>query len=223
MNQSVPFKVTLRLATPFYLGQTLTLDALLSAAIYKKLGKYGPDSVKYIPLDLTQGVFKGSSLFCHPRYKYQPVGRVMALRGRKDLNVDLFSPNKRGGKQYIPIDQQRGQYKATMNLYAGIFSPEVYFWGVGNPVAVQELLTNYILGIGKRANAGAGEIMSVQCEIIDDDLSWVTSRGLPARPLPLDIWRSISDVEVPFMPMAVTVPYYESDEVDSVFPVSVVV
>ena len=223
MKKSIPFKVTLSLATPFYLGQMLTLDALLSAAIYKKLGKYGRESIEHIPLEQVNGVFKGSSLFCHPRYKHQSIGRVMALRGSKDLNIDLFPPNGRGGKNYIYVDQQRGQYKATMNMYAGIYSHEVYFWGVGDPDAVEELLSTYILGIGKRANAGAGEIMSVQCETVEDDFSWITSRGLPARPLPIDIWNTLSDLDVPTMPMAIIVPYYDTEEVLAVFPTAVLV
>ncbi|MET3139424.1 CRISPR type IV-associated protein Csf3 [Undibacterium sp. GrIS 1.2] len=142
----------------------------------------------------------------------------MSLRGRNDLDVSIFSPNGRGGKNYTYIDQKRAEYKATITEYPGIFSKEVYFWGVGNMKAVEFLLSNYIIGIGKRSNAGAGEIAQVHVEEIEEDFSWVTRNGDPARPLPLGIWSKIGGNERPFIPLAVCVPYHAGQEVDAVFP-----
>lgn len=218
MSDHTSFKLTITLATPFYLAQTLTLDALLSAAIFKKTGLMGIEAIPHIPLSHKDGIFKGSSLFCHPRYRHVVVGRVMALRNKHDLSVDVFSPNKRGGKEYVYVDQKRGEYKACMNAYPGISADEVYFWGVGDMKAVADLLGNYILGIGKRSNAGAGEIIDIQCDKLDDDFSWVTQRGMPARPLPIQTWETMGGASRPFIPMAVSAPYWESKKVLAVFP-----
>ena len=42
---NTPFRVKLNILTPFYLRHTLTLDALLSAAIYNKMGLLGEDTI----------------------------------------------------------------------------------------------------------------------------------------------------------------------------------
>ena len=218
MRSAQRFKVTLDLVTPFFMGHVLTLDGLLSAAIYKKTEKYGADAIPMIPLEMEEGIFKGSSMFCHPLYRHQSLGRVMALRGRNDLDVSIFSPNGRGGKNYTYIDQKRNEYKATITEYPGIFSKEVYFWGVGDMKSVEFLLSNFIIGIGKRSNAGAGEIAQVHVEEIDDDYSWITRNGHPARPLPIELWKKLRGTERPSIPAAVTVPYHNGIEVDAVFP-----
>lgn len=218
-----PFKLTLSLATPFYLSQTLTLDGLLSAAVFRKTGLMCQDTVPHIPLSQHEGIFKGSSLFCHPQYRHMIVGRVMALRGKRDLSEDVFSPNKRSGKEYGYIDKQRGPYKSNLDAYPGISAEEVYFWGVGDPQAVDELLRDTIIGIGKRSNAGAGEITALVCDEIEDDFSWVTKKGKPARPLPLSVWCSMGRETRPSVPMSVTVPYWGSEVVQAVFPESLIV
>lgn len=218
-----PFKLTLVLATPFFQNHRLTLDGLLSAAIFKKTGSCGEDSIPLIPLVSEKGIFKASSLFCHPQYRSLSFGRIGTMRKGADLSSEEFAPNKRGGKQYTFIDQARGPYKSMMTEYLGISSQEVYFWGVGDPDAVEYLINNYLLGIGKRSNAGAGEILSVNYTEIEEDLSWVTRKGLPARPLPVEVWRTISEVELPTVPLRVNVPYYRSEEVQAVFPKSYLV
>lgn len=222
MSVYKPFKLTLSLATPFYLQDTLTLDGLLSAAVFRKTGLMGIDTIPHIPLEQHEGIFKASSMFCHARYRHAIVGRSMMLRSKNDLSVDVFSPNGRGGKKYVFVEQTKDTYKATMNAYPGISSKEVYFWGVGDMHAVAELLRNYIIGIGKRSNAGAGEIIDIQCDELDEDLSWVTSKGLPARPLPIGVWERIGGASRASIPLSITIPYWESAKVESVFPAGLV-
>lgn len=212
------FRLKLTLATPFYCQQPLTLDALLSAAIYNATGLQGNETVPHIPLEQEDGIFKASSLFCMPSYRHVAVSRVMGLRTENDLSMNLFAPK---GKRYVYIDQARGPYKCNMSAYPGIESREVYFWGVGDPERAADLIRNFIIGIGKRFNAGAGEIVDVDWIELDDDedFSWMTEAGRPARPLPIDVWKRLGgDESVPIAPMAVTLPYWLNEKVPCVFP-----
>lgn len=212
------FKLILTLATPFYCPHPLTLDALLSAAIFQATGLRGDETLEHIPLASEDGIFKGSSLFCLPSYRHVTVGRVMALRGETDLSPALFAPK---GKRYVYIDQKRGDYKINMSAYPGIESRQVYFFGVGDPEKAAHLIHSFILGIGKRSNAGAGEITGVEWVEMDDDQSWVTAKGKPARPLPVGIWEKLGgDMSIQTAPLSVSLPYWETPKVTAVFPES---
>lgn len=210
------FKLKLKLAAPFYCSQPLTLDALLSAAIYNATGLQGEETLEHIPLAREEGIFKGSSLFCMPTYRHIVVGRVMSLRMENDLSENLFAPK---GKRYTYIDPVRGDYQCNMSAYPGIESREVYFWGVGDPERTAHLIRNFIPGIGKRCNGGAGEIDEVDWIELEDDYSWKTRTGRPARPLPLALWERLGgDPSAPVAPMAVTLPYWLNEKVVAVFP-----
>ena len=218
----INFKLTLQLATPFYSAIPLTLDGLLSAAVHHATGLMGEDTIPLIPLAMEHGVFKGSSLFCCRSYRHAAVGRIMSLRTEKDLSVELFKPNARGGR-YAHVDQQRGDYKANMSAYPGIDAREVYFWGVGDPDKAAQMISDFIPGIGKRATAGAGQITDVSWIETDEDCSWMLPSGLPARPLPIAIWNQLegrSDQSVSTMPLAVRLPYWQTEAEKAVFPVS---
>lgn len=216
------FKLKLELATPFYLSSRLTLDGLLSAAVHNQTGKKGDETIPHIPLERDQGIFKGSALFCHPNFRYERFSRVMALRSERDLNPTLFKPNKRGGL-YGPVDQKRDAYKANMDSYAGISAKEVYFWGVGDAEQCVFLLEHFVSGIGKRANSGAGQIIGVSAHPIEQDFSWVTARGKPARPLPVNIWEALGMPAAQVSKLPVSLPYWETEPVEAVFPMEWVV
>lgn len=222
MNNMINFRLTLQLATPFFSQHRITLDSLLSAAVFNATGLQGEDTIPHIPLAMEDGIFKASSIFCIRNYRHSTVGRVMSLRTENDLAAGLFSPNRRGDK-YGPIDQQRGDYKANMSAYPGIDAREVYFWGVGNPERVVELILDFIPGIGKRANAGAGQIIAADWLETDSDLSWMTASGHPARPLPVDLWKRIGGTDMPSAALAVQLPYWQTDKVEAVVPMSLVV
>lgn len=211
------FRLKLTLATPIALNAPLTLDALLSAAVANATGLTGEATAPHIPLEQSHGVYRGSALFLHPRYRHEVVGRVMALRGERDLAMHLFRPN---GRQYVPVHTDKSKkYANKLSAYPGYRSREVCFFGVGDGERAAYLISNFIPGIGKRANAGAGEILSVAVTESDDDYSWCLPDGTPARPLPVDLWREIGgDPKSPVMQMAVTFPYWETQKGNAVFP-----
>lgn len=217
----IPFKLTLTLATPFISDFPITLDGILSAAIFRKLGHKGADTIPFIPLMREQGIFKSSSLHYTQNFTHTTIPRVMSLRGESDLSINAFAPNSKKGARYLAVDKKRGPYKTNLESIQAIDAPEVFFWAVGNPEEVVQLILDYIPGIGKRSNAGAGQILDVFFEYQADDYSWVSAKGLPARPLPVSIWSSISDIDpssLPRAPMAVDVPYWSGESVEAVFP-----
>ncbi|MBV8467906.1 MAG: hypothetical protein JO218_18340 [Burkholderiales bacterium] len=216
------FRLALQLATPFAVDHPLTLDGLLSAAVFRATGKRGRETIPEIPLVRELDVFHGSSLHYSKRYAHEPVHRVMSLRHRRDLSPELFSPNRKRGNGYLAVDQQRGAYKANLSSYAGIAADEVFFWGLGDGEACVHLIATYLLGIGKRANAGAGQIYGVHLEASNDH-SWIAPSGRPARPLPVELWREIGAVDMEVAPMTVDVPYWSGAQVAAVFPTTPVV
>lgn len=221
----VPFRLVLSIDTPFVIDHPITLDALLSAAVFRKTGLIGKDTIPHIPLTRERGIFLASSLSIGQRYKHAKVGRIMSLRTENDLSVRLFAPNRKRGSGYMHIDQKRGQYKANMSSYGGIDAHEVTFHAVGDPEACIVLIQNYILGIGKRSNAGAGQISNVRYELLSEsgrERAWKTAKGKPARPLPKELWQSISGDKSPVEPLTVDVPYWDGQVCDAVFPPSLV-
>lgn len=226
MSQS--FKLTIKLATPFIMGRTrLTLDGLLSAAIFRKTGLKGEQCIPLIPLEQAEGIFKASSLFIHDesRLSHVKVGRVMTLKGLNDLTVDHFLPNAANGKRYLSVDQQRGPHKANISEYSALNATAVCFYGVGDADAAKELIDTYITGIGVHANSGAGQILSTEVELlgVGDTSHWITESGKPARPLPIELWSSLPDTNSHSIKgaaqVAVRLPYWDkSNLAPAVFP-----
>jgi len=144
----------------------------------------------------------------------------MNLRGINDLSEEHFAPQSKGkAKRYLAIDVKRGPYKANMSNYAGIDARTVIFYGVGDADRVVELIRNHLPGIGRSANAGAGEIVDVNWKRMTEDYSWITPSGLPARPLPLAVWNKISAFRpVPVADLTVNVPYWNGDLVSAAYP-----
>ncbi|AVK02586.1 hypothetical protein CSB93_7004 (plasmid) [Pseudomonas paraeruginosa] len=108
-----------------------------------------------------------------------------------------------------------------MSSYAGIDAKTVIFFGKGDPDRVVELIKNNIPGLGRRANAGAGEIIDVSWVKVsaDRDCSWIMPSGSPARPLPLDVWNRISGHrKMPVADLTVRVPYWSGEAVQAVYP-----
>lgn len=217
MNNPIPFRLDIELATPISMHHRLTLDGLLSAAVFRQTGLIAEATYPHIPLVQEHGVFRGSSLNLPTTAMPSSFGRVMSLRGPQDLSLGVFSPNVRN-KRYGAVDQQRGPYKANLTRYQAISTPHAWFYGLGDPDACVFLIENFIQGLGKRANGGAGEITGVNWFETDEDLSWVSEKGQPARPLPKELWAEIMGTTLPVSRLAVRPPYWQTERVPAVFP-----
>ena len=217
------FKLVIKLATPFTMSRPrTTLDGLLSAAVFRETGLMGADTIPHIPLEREDGIFKGSCAFVMGGYAHTTVHRIMSLRGLADLTDEHFAPTSKGKlKRYLKVETKRGPYKANMSNYAAIDAKTVVFFGKGNPERVAELIRNNIPGLGRRANAGAGEIIDVSWVKIaaDRDCSWIMPNGSPARPLPVEVWNRISGHrKVPVADLTVQIPYWSGNTLRAVYP-----
>lgn len=220
---AIAFKLVIKLATPFVMSRPrTTLDSLLSAAVFRETGLMGADTIAHIPLEREDGIFKGSCAFVSGSYSHTVVQRIMNLRGLADMTDEHFAPQSKGKiKRYLPVVVKTGPYKAHMSNYAGIDARTVVFFGKGDPDRVVDLIKNNIPGLGRRANAGAGEILDVSWVRVpaDHDYPWIMANGSPARPLPLEVWNRISGHrKVPVADLTVQVPYWSGEVVPSVYP-----
>ncbi len=130
----------------------------------------------------------------------------------------------------IPLAQEDGIFKASSLLMPRFFhtkdlkperaiaTKEVYFFGVGEPDAVVQLLRDYVPCIGRHTGAGYGKIARIYWRE-SPDYSWRLANGSPARPLPLPVWISAGgNKNQPCAMMAVRPPYWRSPLFPSVFP-----
>lgn len=218
---NTPFKLTLEIATPIIMSPVrTTLDGLLSYAIFRETGLKGDEVLPHMPLLEDQGIYKASSLFAHRHSTYRRVDQIQSLDRRSDLSPDLFKPNGRGGR-YVKIYEVRGKYKKNLISYRALVAPEIYFWGVGDPERVVQLIEDFIPSIGRKHNSGGGQVMAVRWEE-DEDFSWVTSEGKPARQLPVAVWEKLGqDAEVYSADVAVRLPYWTTEKIRAVLPESI--
>ena len=212
-----PFKLMVEIRTPFHMRFPVTLDALLIEAKANQTGLPPEQVLAEIPLQQKNGIFQASSMRLERRETRTGVGRVQSLRGDFDQSTLRFSPNKRK-KDYSPIDQARGPYKSNLDSYDAISCPWVSWSGVGDAQACRALLQDYLVGIGKRASGGAGEIGTIDIIALDHDQSWMNADGLPARPLSAEQWAAIGGSPLETTLASVAWPYYNGDRVIAVMP-----
>ena len=216
------FKLNIQIVTPMILSNQMTLDSLLSAAVFAKNGAMGVDTTPHIPLKFNEelDVFHGSCLFLPQSfgYNHRRVSMVGGLRGERDMNTDKIKENRRNGYGYI--DRQRGDYKTNLDHYESIQCREpIYFYGHGDIDSMLELM-GLLVGIGRRAKQGNGQIGEFWADEIDDDYSIVLKDGSPARYVPQDKWDGISSKQddAPVMLGAHKIPYWGGEESKIVFP-----
>jgi len=245
MVQHVPFELTLTLASPVVMPFRTTLDGLLSFATEAMTGLRGEELKPHIPLvvDPESGIFRASSIFLgtgvpgradgratEPNVHFQNRVMVRSLKTDDDLDATKIAPrvSKTGKplkKPYADIDKKRGNYANKLTNYTTVLTPKAVCYGVGDPEAVMHLL-ELVLGLGKHAAQGMGEITHRQIRVIQEDHSWILPNRLPARSLPVAIWESISDIpadEVPHGLSACRFPYWEAEWEASVVPSQVLV
>lgn len=189
-----PFKMTLTLASPVVMPFNTTLDGLLSFAGEALTGKLDNELADEIPLarDAESGVFKASSIFLSQSAFYESLVKVRALK-HWDLDASMIGPMRtKTGKlartPYPAIDKKRGDYGNKLSVLTTLRTPKAVCYGVGDIEKVQ-LWMECVIGLGRHAQQGQGEIINVQIEEIEEDLSWMSVKGEPQRPLPVDVWK----------------------------------
>ena len=192
------FRITAELSTPLLLsGETyLTLDALLSGVLFEDTGSV-ERALTEIPLDRTDGVWHGSSVFLDS-CAIRATAPFRCGIGMRDLESGAFerlalktiSRGDRRG-EIAHIDTVRGTYQSTLEYYSVYRTPRVHWFGCGRIEAVEDLLRG-VPGIGKKRRQGYGQVAHIEIEPIDEDLSLsrvVDGTRAAMRPIALEDWQ----------------------------------
>jgi len=208
-----PFLIKVSLTTPVLMTNGyLTLDGVLAVAHESMTGQ--PARPEDIPLVQEGGVMKGSAAF----FLQGKVARKTMfgrLSPHEMVEVpEMVNPQRGGG---FIIYQNTGKFRAWMTKFIEVATDRVFWFGVGDPDRVLDLL-KAIPGVGRKATLGYGAIdhsaIMVDTSVPDCSFSF---RGKPARPLPVAMWHGTPAQQTM---AAVAHPYWASPQVPCVVPVT---
>lgn len=224
MKPMIPFRLNIELGTPMSITETVTLDALLSKAVFNMTGFRDDRISDMIPLATNNEVFCGSILRVAGNARNSTVSFVRKLT-RDDMASSKHQSNVQRGENkggYTYIETARGPFCTKLESIRVVEAQRVYFYGLGHPDEVIRLIENFLPGIGKRANAGLGEIRSVSWTP-SPDYSLIDKDGWPARPMPVADWDALHSITKKANPVVamrpIAVPGWCNEKVACVMPV----
>jgi hypothetical protein len=193
----IPFKMTFHLRSNAIFARESYLDGLLALCAVKKA--HNDFSRKDdIPLVLhPSGVFHASIWFGD---KFLPVYPEINYLTKHSLKHDLeqsdlsryFDATK---VKTSHLAENTGVNKAFVIKVRPQPYAEITFLGMGDPEQCMDMLTHPdygLLGLGKKASLGFGQIESINFEVLKTDNSLVRNR-IPMRPLPVSYDWDVSD------------------------------
>lgn len=207
---ATPFLIKVPLTTPVLMTNGyLTLDGILAMAHESMTGR--PARPEDIPLAEDGGVMKGSAAFFQ-----QGAASSKTMFGRLSIPelgeaADMALP-RRGGK--LIIDQASGEFRAWQTKFLLMDTPRVFWFGVGDPDRVVDLL-KAIPGVGRKATLGYGSINHDAIQVDEVPDCSFSFKGKPARPLPLSMWHGGPAQQAM---ASVAHPYWDSPRVPCVVP-----
>lgn len=207
MSEAIPFLLAIELETPAIING-MTLDGVLGGILYETRSsddwEEELDNLPLMKTDIDGGarpLYHASRVQILPDFRLQDV--IVGKRiDAKTIYADDLAPSKRN----LPkIDAARGLYKNVMTSYVATSVSALYFFGVGDPDRVCEIISR-VPSIGARRHSGFGMIARnsdgsqavswAEVEGVDVDRFGLVDRdGLPARPVPVSTWRSLSNAE----------------------------
>jgi hypothetical protein len=183
-----PFLVSLAFETPIILTSSPTLDAVLAGEL--AANHPGVDVRGMIPLKTTSGIFHGSQLYLDGvdvrRAVVRTTNRVLEYR-RMPIHQLVPNPGARG----FTVSESR--HRNILNRYEAMPVRMGYFAGFGDVDAIGRALAD-LFAVGKRRADGYGAVKNVAVEPYPDaDERWglMTAGGVPMRPVPLTLWRTL--------------------------------
>lgn len=189
------YRLIYRLITPLILGtHPITLDALAYAALFARSGdeNWARAQLKYY-FALTDGVPHASALAFGRTRQYSVIARSVpamgGLRSARDFSSEFIKPNGHHGG-YAKVKIEGGPYRFRVDAYRGYWSPYICFDFCGDRERIEGLLASFVIGIGARAQIGAGEVDTPQFIPLQHDISLFGSDGELSRPLPLDMYEN---------------------------------
>ena len=188
-----PFRVVFSITAPVILNPSISLDGLLAAQTFERTGDHETAHLD-LPLAQVEDLWQASEILLEGPALEQ--ARPYVLRPAwEDFEFGNF---KDGRGQTMRRIVARGAFKPALDAYQAFAVRRGYAFGVGDVDAVRDLLAN-LKTIGKKGRAaGHGKVAGVEVEAVQDapDLLGLTDFvGDPARAIPLDSWRKVSNRE----------------------------
>lgn len=177
------FRISAVMVTPVIFTSHATLDGLLGALLFDELQDVDAAHA-VIPLRSTDGLFHASAARLLGVTAAHKIGFVAGLRASHDIAADQIERNKHGEPHKVLGLARRSDFGNVANAYTAHAAAVIEWTAEGDGDRVIELLQG-VHAIGKRRNAGFGEVLNWHIEQADDDgVVGVDSRVL--RPIPVE-------------------------------------
>lgn len=217
------FLASITLATPFIPGKRLNLDSLLAGIIYERTANVD-QALNDIPLRRTDAVWEGSACFFETPVFLSDYTSIGGLRpATMNASVLAMKTRKRDGvkkESYPRIDLARGPHQNRLSRYKTVTASRIHFLGTGDLSGVGDLLKD-VRFIGTKRSAGFGQVKAidlVEFECSSAHPALVLPDNTPARPIPLEQFRSLSNGACLEGYERVRPPYFEGDFVLCALP-----
>jgi hypothetical protein len=178
------FRISAVMSTPVIITAHATLDGLLGALLFDRLLDVDAAHAA-IPIQSTDGLFHASAAQLLGVASTRREGFVAGLRASHDLPIGLVQRNASGDPHRRLGALRRSDYGNIANTYAARAASVVEWTAEGDGDRVIELLQT-VPAIGKRRNAGYGEVLNWHIEEAEDD-GVIGTDGLVLRPVPVEI------------------------------------
>lgn len=221
MLNTKPYRVVMKSLSPVVIsGIPPSLDGILYEAVSQVTASDNPAEVLSALRDVLLfnedlGVFHASSLLFGITPE-QGVSAATSVRcdhfSQEKLSSAMFSPKGRNGK-FNRIRFEGGPTKKRLITRPAYSAPYLSFDFVGDPDAVEKLLTLTHVGVGyDYFSAANGEFTDVRIIPLDEDLS-ISSNGVAVRPVPDSSgFNGVKGVST------LTPPYFHGEKVGVVYP-----
>lgn len=178
------FRISAVMVTPVIFTAHATLDGLIGALLFERLQDVDVAHAA-IPLRSTDGLFHASAARLISVASSRKLGFVAGLRASHDIDIALVQRNASGDPHKALGLTRRGDFGNVANAYTAHAAEVVEWTAEGDGDRVIELLQR-VPFIGKRRNAGFGEVLNWHIEQADDD-GVVSRDGLVLRPVPVEV------------------------------------
>jgi hypothetical protein len=177
------FRISAVMVTRVIFTAHATLDGLLGALLFDEVQEVDAAHAA-IPLRATDGLFHASAARLLGVTMAQKIGFVAGLRASHDIAVDQIERNKHGEPHKALGLARRSDFGNVANAYTAHAATVIEWTAEGDGGRVIELLQG-VHAIGKRRNAGFGEVLNWHIEKGEDD-GVVGIDGLVLRPIPVE-------------------------------------
>jgi hypothetical protein len=181
---SEKFRISAVMVTPVIITAHGTLDGLLGALLFDEVKDVDLAHAS-IPLLCTDGLFHASAAHMLGVTSSQKIGFVAGLRAAHDLDLSLMENSPLGGPHKSMGLARRKEFGNVANSYTAHSAAVLEWTAEGDGDRVIDMLRG-VAFIGKRRNAGFGEVASWHIESADDS-GVVGADGCVLRPVPVEV------------------------------------